>query len=249
MAYRKIGYDLLGIGLFFLIWQTLSAVTADIVIASPLSALLILVQMVQTILFWEALGITMARFGISILLGAVSGFLLGLIAGLKPNMRQVFEPVRWSLMSMPPVVVVTIGMIWFGIGGVQTIFVTSLLILPIMYVNTIEGVESVDPGLLEMGRVYRAGSFLLLKEIYLPGMAGPLLAGILLSAGLGIRLIVLAEVLGAHTGLGYEFSVARMNLDSPAIFAWIIVCLLVVGIFEFGLLNPARKYIMNWKKA
>lgn len=247
-TYKNKGYGLLGIGLFFLIWQILSEITTEIIIASPLSSLLMLVQMAQTSFFWKALGITLARFGISIFLGTSLGFLLGLFAGLKPNIKRLFEPIRWSLMSMPPVVVVSIGMIWFGIGGGQTIFVTSLLILPIMYVSTIEGVEIIEPGLLEMAWVYRANSFQILRHIYLPGMAGPLLSGMILSAGLGIRLIVLAEVLGANTGLGYEFSVARMNLDSPAIFAWILVCLIVVGLFEFGFMGPARMHIMKWKK-
>jgi len=241
-------YYFLGIVLFFCIWQTIAWFTSDIIIASPLSALLMLFYMVKTKIFWEALGITMARLGISILIGTLSGLVLGLVAGLNTNAGRVFEPVRWSLMSMPPVVVVTIGMIWFGMGGRQTVFVTSLLILPIMYLNTVEGVESIDPDLLELGQVYKADLFFLLKSIYLPGMAGSLLTGVVLSAGLGLRLIILAEVLGAHTGIGYEFSMARTNLDAPAIFAWILVCLIIVGFFEFGLLNPAKQYIMKWKK-
>ena len=82
--------------------------------------------------------------------GCLANFVLGLIAGLKENIRRVLKPMRWLLMSVLPVVLVAVCMIWFGMGSAQTIFATSLLILTIMYVNTITGIESVDSQILEM---------------------------------------------------------------------------------------------------
>jgi NitT/TauT family transport system permease protein len=240
-------YVLLGIGLLLLVWQLLSLITHELIIASPADTLLALGMMVQTGAFWKNLGITLERFGLSLLFGCLVGFILGLIAGLKQNVRRVLEPMRWLLMSVPPVVLVVVCMIWFGMGSAQTIFATSLLILPIMYVNTIAGIESVESQILEMGRVYRANFTMLLKEIYLPGIGGPVLAGLTLSAGLAVRIVVLAEVLGAYSGVGYAFSVARINLETPELFAWVIVCLFMVILFEFGILNPVKNRIMHWK--
>ncbi len=62
----------------------------------------------------------------------------------------MLEHMRWLLMSVPPVVLVVVCMIWFGMGSAQTIFTTSLLILTIMCVNTITGIESVESQILEM---------------------------------------------------------------------------------------------------
>lgn len=245
---RKLCYTLVGLGVFFGLWQVLSVLVADIIVASPVDTTVSLARMVLTDGFWHALGITLKRFGLSLLCGTLAGFALGLLAGLKPTIRSMLEPMRWCLMSVPPVVLVTLGMIWFGMGSIQTIFVTSFLILPIMYVNTTEGIDGLDRSLLEMGRVYKAGWVLLLKDIYLPGIGGPVLAGLAISAGFGIRIVVLAEVLGAFTGIGYEFSLARTNLETPTLFAWIAVCLLLVAGFEFGVLNPAKAYVMRWKK-
>ncbi|PID96593.1 MAG: ABC transporter permease [Actinomycetales bacterium] len=247
-ANRNAAYGLLGVGLFFLIWQILALIFHRTIIASPVDTFLALIQMVQTVEFWQTLGITLSRFGLGLLLGCLIGVGLGLFAGVKPNVRLTLEPMRWALMGVPPVVVVTISMIWFGIGGVQTIFVAAILILPIMYVNTIEGIEAVDPRILEMGRVYKAPGRLLLREIYLPGIGGPALAGLTLAAGLGIRIVVLAEVLGSFSGIGYEFSLARINLETPKLFAWVIVCLLLVGFFEWAILGPAKERIMGWRK-
>ena len=234
--------------MFLLGWQILSLITHEITVASPSDTLVSLIGMVQTGDFWKTVGITLQRFGLSLLFGSLVGFGLGLIAGLKQNARRVLEPVRWALMSVPPVILVTVSMIWFGMGSVQTIFVTSLLILPVMYVNTIEGLEAIDPRILEMGRVYKSPFRMLLQEIYLPGIGGPVLAGLALSAGLGIRIVVLAEVLGAFSGIGHKFALARINLETPRLFAWIIVCFLLLGVFEWGILNPAKDHIMRWRK-
>ena len=245
---ERVCYGILGVLLFLLLWQLLSIVSHELIIASPADTLLALIRMFQTERFRTNLAITLGRFGAALLIGSLAGFILGLVAGLKPNAGRMFEPVRWSLMSMPPVVLVTVSMIWFGMGSAQTIFATALLILPIMYVNTIEGIEAVDSKILEMGVVYRASFPTLLRDIYLPGIAGPVLAGLTLSAGLAVRIVVLAEVLGAYSGVGYAFSLARTNLETPDIFAWIIVCLFMVGVFEFGILNPAKSRIMRWKR-
>lgn len=82
--------------------------------------------------------------------GCLAGFVLGLIAGLKENIRRVLEHMRWLLMSVPPVVLEVVCMIWFGMGSAQTLFATSLLILTIRYVNTITGIEPVASQILEM---------------------------------------------------------------------------------------------------
>ena len=62
--------------------------------------------MVQIGAFWHNLEITLERFGLSPFFGCLVGFILGLIIGLKQNVRRVLEPIRWLLMSVPPVVVV-----------------------------------------------------------------------------------------------------------------------------------------------
>jgi NitT/TauT family transport system permease protein len=214
----------MGVCLFLLAWQVLSTIFHEIIIASPADTLLSLLEMVQTVDFWKNVGITVERFGLSLLFGSLVGFVLGLVAGLNKKMRWLFEPFRWSLMTMPPVVLVVVSMIWFGMGSIQTIFVTALLI------------------------IYKANSRMLLKEIYLPGIGGPVLAGLTLSAGLGIRIVVLAELLGAYSGIGYEFSLARTNLDTPALFAWIMVCLFLGGFVDLGILNPIRNHIMRWRE-
>lgn len=245
----KLSAGALGVLLFLALWQTQAWYFDSILIASPIDTFLSLFAMARTATFWENLGTTVERFVLSLVIGFAIGFILGLAAGLKNRIRWMLEPFRWALMTMPPVILVVVSMICFGMGSVQTIFVTSLLIIPIVYTNTIEGIHAVDARLVEVGRVFKAGPSMMFKEIYLPGMVGPVLAGLNLSAGLGIRIIVLAEILGAYSGVGYEFALARTNLDTPALFAWILVCLTLGCAVDLGILGPVRARLLRWKQS
>ncbi len=198
--------------------------------------------------FWKTIAVTGWRFIAGFAGGTACGALLGMVCGFNIKLEKAFEPVLWVLMSVPPVVLVMINMILFGMGTLQTVVVSAVLILPIMYTNTLEGIKSIDPSLIEMGIIYRAKRKLMLKEIYIPGISSHVISGLSLSAGLGVRIVVLAEVLGAYSGIGHRFSLARTNLETDELYAWIIVCLAIVGFLEFLLFKPARKHMNRWKK-
>ncbi|PIE69594.1 MAG: ABC transporter permease [Deltaproteobacteria bacterium] len=240
----------LGLGLCLLLvcWWLVSRVFDEIIIASPVKTISSLAAMMVTGSFWKSVGVTFERFALGLFFGSVVGLVFGLVAGLKREIRWVFEPFRWVLMTIPPAVLVVVSMIWFGMGSVQTIFVTSLLILPIIYVNTLAGIDAVDQQLVEMASIYRASTTMLIRELYLPGVGGHLLAGLSLATGMGIRIVVLAELLGAYSGIGYEFALARTNLDTPVLFAWVIVCLILGGGLEVCLLNPVKRHCMQWQE-
>lgn len=241
-------WSLAGVAILTCIWWLLSLSFNELVIASPVQTIWGLLQLLVTKDFWLHFGITLQRFLISLLLGSLLGLVFGVAAGLEKRVQWLLEPLHWVLMTMPPVVMVMVSMIWFGMGSVQTIFVTTMLVFPVIYANTVAGIESIDPGLADMAQVYGAGRWQQLRDLYLPGIAGPLFAGLTLSAGMGVRIVVLAEVLGAYNGIGYAFSLARTNIDTPALFAWIMVCLLLGGGLDGLLFSPLKNHVERWKK-
>ncbi len=236
-----------GICLLVFCWWLVSLVFDEIIIASPVKTISSLGAMMLTPSFWKSVGITFQRFALGLFFGSLIGLVFGLAAGVNEAVRWMLEPFRWILMTVPPAVLVVVSMIWFGMGSVQTVFVTSLLIIPIIYVNTVAGIDAVDQHLVEMAGIYRAPKAMLIRDLYMPGVGGHVLAGLSLSAGMGIRIVVLSELLGAYSGIGYEFALARTNLDSPVLFAWVLVCLVLGGGLEVCILTPMRNHIMKWQ--
>jgi NitT/TauT family transport system permease protein len=240
-------YTSLGVLLLLGLWHIASLFMHKIMIASPYHAFTTLIEMMSRERFWEAVGITSQRAVSGILLGGLVGFVFGIMAGLNDNIKNLFEPIRWMVMSISPVIVVSIAMMWFGMGTQMVVFIAAVLLAPIVYVNTIKGIQMVDERIIEMANVYKFSLFQKLKHIYIPALVGPLSAAMTIVLTAGMRMIILAEVLGTNSGIGYEFSFAKTDMNTPEVFAWVIVTLIFVGIAEFIFFKPIENYLLRWK--
>ena len=240
-------YSVLGIFLLLGIWQVGSFSMHEIMIASPYDAFTALFDMFGRVEFWDASFITAQRMAASVLIGGFVGFILGVFAGLNENIKQLFEPMRWMVMSISPVIVVGIAMMWFGMGSQMVISIAAFLLSPIVYVNTMKGIEMVDDKLIEMANVYQYSLVQKLRHIYVPALIGPLSAAMTIVVTAGMRMIVLAEVLGTNSGIGYEFSFTKAEMNTPEMFAWVIVTLVFVGVAEYLFFKPVENYLLRWK--
>jgi NitT/TauT family transport system permease protein len=241
-------YGALGVVALLVAWELVSLWVNPIFVASPLDAAKALGRLAADGTLWIQLLITLKRLVIGLAIGAGLGWVVGMAAGLEARVRSFLEPLRWVGMTIPAVIIAVMAMLWFGLGDFTVIFVVALIVAPSMYVNTVAGVLAIDPRLVELGRVYRYTRRLLLTEIYLPGAASPALAGLTLAVGIGVRAVILAEVLGAASGIGHSFDRAKSFLEMPELYAWIVVLLALMACLEFGVLRPLRKRVLRWRR-
>jgi NitT/TauT family transport system permease protein len=244
----RVWFALGGVAALLVVWELLSLWVDPVFIASPVDTAKALGRLAADGTLWLQLLITLKRLVIGLAVGAGLGWIVGMAAGLEPRLRSFLEPVRWVGMTVPAVVIAVIALLWFGLGDFTVIFVVAIIVAPSMYVNTVAGVLSVDPRLVELGRVYGFSRRLRLTEVYLPGTASPALAGLTLATGVGVRAVILAEVLGAMSGIGHSFDRAKSYLETPELFAWIVLLLALMAILEFGVLRPLRKRVLRWRK-
>ena len=248
LSSKKFIYSFCGFILLFAIWQFTAVLMHEIIIASPARAFTALFDMFYNQRFWDATQVSVLRMVAGIGIGGTVGFILGVFAGLNENFKNLLEPMRWMVMSISPVIVVVIAMLWFGMGTQMVVIISSFLLAPIVYVNTIKGIELVDERIVEMADVYKFSIINKLRHVYIPALAGPLAAAMILVITTGTRMIVLAEILGANSGIGYELSLARTELDTPELYAWVLVTLIIVGIAEFMFFKPIENYFLRWRE-
>lgn len=244
----RVLFGLAGSATLIIGWQILSMVVNRAIVASPWESLMELGRLVSSGAMLRELLITLRRLVIALAVGTTAGLTLGMVAGLRPRIRSFLEPIRWVAMTLPAVVIAVLAMLWFGLGDKAVVFLVAAIVTPVIYVNTVEGVLSMDARILEMGGVYRVPRRLLLTEVYLPGIGSPVVAGLTLATGIGVRGVVLGEVLGAQDGIGHAFARAMSYLDTPRIFAWVLVALGLMAVLEFAVLRPVRARVMRWKK-
>ncbi|HIQ38271.1 MAG TPA: ABC transporter permease subunit [Desulfocapsa sulfexigens] len=228
-------------------WQILSMNMHEIILASPVQTISALWNMLGTSYFNEHFLITLKRISVGILLGGVGGFILGLAGGLSSDIKCLLEPLRWLIMSVPPVIVVVLAMLRFGMGSTMAIFIVSVMVAPTVYINTARGIEMVDKNLVEVSHLYKFNALMLIKDVYIPAIVGPLSAAVVMVTCQGARVVVMAELLGANDGIGYALGVTRSNLEIPQLFAWVLTSLAIVAVFEFILFKPVQNYFLRWK--
>lgn len=230
-------------------WQLLSLVVSPAILASPADTAQALGTLARNGTLWTQLLITLRRLAIGLGIGVGAGLATGVLAGLQPRLRSFLEPVRWVGMTTPAIIIAVLAMLWFGLGDRAVIFIVAVIVGPVMYVNTVAGVLAVDPRLAEMAGVYGFPRRLLLTEVYVPGIGSEVMAGLTLATGIAIRAVVLGEVLGAMDGIGYSFSRAMSYLETPTLFAWVVVLLGLMGAVDFGVLRPLNRRAIRWQRS
>ncbi|MFT0849180.1 ABC transporter permease [Achromobacter sp. F4_2707] len=241
-------WSAVGILLIVLAWHVTATAMGPMMMATPLQTLQAIPRLIQSPHFMEHAGASLMRICLGVSTGCALGFVLGLLAGHSSRLRGLLEPLRWLLMSIPPVIVVVLAMLWFGLGSPMVIFMTVLMMSPGMYVNTVKGMLQIDRQLTEMTHVYRFGFWRRLRHLYLPALTAPLTAALLIATAGGVRLVVMAEVLGAESGAGYALANARSTFDTAELYAWVLLILLLVAALEFLLLQPLQRRLGKWKE-
>lgn len=237
----------LGVAALLLAWHLVALRLGPLLMATPLQTLHALVALVQSDQFAAHAGTSLFRVVVGVGLGITAGLALGLLAGRFDLLRALLEPLRWVLMAIPGVIVVVLAMLWFGLGTSMVVFITVALVAPGVYVNTLKGMLLVDPDLVEMAKVYRYTRWQRLRHVVMPALTAPLCAALLVATCGGVRLVVMAEVLGAADGAGYALANARSTFDAGELYAWAVLVLGVVAVLELALLQPLQRRLTRWR--
>ncbi|MCD8501589.1 MAG: ABC transporter permease subunit [Bacillaceae bacterium] len=157
-----------------------------------------------------------------------------------------FRPIISLILGIPPIILVVLTMVWFGTGPMIPIVVVGFLVFPTFFLNTAEGWRNIDQQLLEMASVYSSSPFHTLRNIILPGLTVPIFTAVSLATGGAVRITIMAELLGADSGIGFSLALARINMDTAKVFAWTLVSIAIIIIIDHLIINPMKKYVLKW---
>ncbi len=211
----------LGIALFWLAaWQALALLIHNpVLLVGPWETLQALVGMLPEAGFRRALGGSLLHILGGFLLGGGLGFLLAFLSASRPFFRDLLAPVIGVMKAVPMVSFVVLLLIWAG-SRALSLYVTAAVVLPILYLNTLEGLLGADRKLLELAEVYRMSFFRRLRGIYLPGLRPQLLGALELAVGMAWKSGVAAEVIGqSASSLGNSLYRAKIYLETDKVLA------------------------------
>ena len=205
--------------LWLLVWQAASmALDSDILLVSPLRVIATLLALLPTARFWASLLGSMARILGGFFLAAALGTLLAALAARFKRVEEWLAPPVLAMKTVPVASFVILALIWFGSRNLS-VFIALVMVFPVIYTNVLAGVRAADRELAEMARVFRI----------------PLLRRIRCALGLGLcwKAGVAAEVIGMPVpSVGERLQQAKVYLDTPELFAWTLVIVLISVGFE-----------------
>lgn len=208
-----------------LLWQLLAQVgfIPTRILPAPFAILWAGLSLAVSGELWHHLVSSAGRAGTGFLIGASLGLLFGVLNGILPRAEVLLDSSFQMLRTIPPLAMIPLVILWFGIGEQARIFLVAVGVFFPVYLNTFHGIRSLDPGLLEMGRVYGLKRREIIAHIILPGAMPSILVGIRFSLGIAWILLIVGEQIAADSGIGYLALNAREFMQTDVIILSILL--------------------------
>ena len=231
--------------LVLLVWELLCRAfnVSEFVFPSPSKIALALQEQAGLIAghAWRTFWVTMAGFGLSIVVGVLLGFLIG---SSRLAYTAVY-PLMTGFNALPKAAFVPILVVWFGIGvgpAVLTAFLISFF--PIM-VNIATGLATLEPELEDVLRVLGAKRWDVLTKVGLPRSLPYFYGSLKVAITLAFVGAVVSETIAANAGLGFMMIQAGSNFQMPLVFAGLL-CLAVEGIAMYAVFAAVERRSTRW---
>jgi len=204
----------------------------EFLLPGPLAVLAALFMIVTEAGNLAAIGATLLRLALAMAIALGAGLFSGVFAGMKPGIAHFLKPIVTLLRTVPVISIVVIVLIVFGFRTTPYI-ITFLMIFPLIHQAVYEGIRNIDPELIDVYRLEDNRFFSGLWNCYLPLIFNEIKTALLQSAGLGIKVLVMAEYLAqTQRSIGNMLYLEKVNLRFDYVFAWTLVLILIAVILE-----------------
>lgn len=243
--FKKGGRTLFSLLFWLLVWQlAASAIRQELLIPSPKAVLEELRGLLVQLSFWQTAGTSLLRVFGGFAIGVMLGALLAVLTQASSLLDALFSPMLRVIRATPVASFIILALLWLA-KPLVPVFVAMLMVVPVMWGNVSAGIASADRALLELASLYRFGWLKTVRLVYLPAIAPHFFSGSIASLGMAWKSGVAAEVLCLPAlAVGTKLYYAKIYLETPSLFAWTAVVILLSYLLERAFLtlcNALRK--------
>lgn len=218
--------------IWLVIWQVCSiCIDNKILMAGPIDTLRSLGKLLGESDFRSSVLATSLRVTEGFFLGGIVALILAIISYRFTYFEEFISPLVTTIKAVPVVSFIIIVLIWSGpsVGLV----ISSLVVFPIIYINTLNGLKATDSKLLEMAYVYKVRFSYRLRYIYLPAIKSHLISAVSLAAGMAWKSGIAAELIDqTQNSLGNGLYRSKINLLTSDLLAWTVAAVILSFVFE-----------------
>ncbi len=194
--------------------------------------------------FWPHIGFT----GMELVLGLAAGCLIGFASGVamaeSASLRKMLMPYVVVSQVVPKLALMPLFIVWFGFGMTSTVVITALICFFPLMENTLTGLQQVEPQRLELFRMLGASRAQTLWRLKLPTGLPGILAGLRVAVVLALVGAVVGEFIGASRGLGALVIASQGMMDTPLMFA-VLVLIAVLGMLVYQAALSLERWLLT----
>ncbi len=215
------------------VWQLGAMIIGNsLLLATPITVAHRLAALFVNADFWRIIWFSITRVASGFILALLMGIFLAVIAGRFHFFKVAIFPYITAIKSTPVASFIVLCLIWLGSQNLS-VFISFLIVLPVVYTNVLQGIKSTNVKLLEMADLFRVSWWRKLYYIYVPQIKPYLLSACNISIGMAFKAGIAAELIGIPEGsIGEMLYEAKVYLNSGDLFAWSVVIIVISIIFE-----------------
>lgn len=194
------------------------------------------------------LGATLGRVLVSFVIAMAIGCTIGIVLGQHERADSFFDSWLILMLNLPALVVMVLCYIWFGLTDFAAILAVIVNKVPNVAVTVREGARALDRELSEMAQLYRFGGAKTLRNVILPQLNPYFAAAARGGLALVWKIVLVVELLGRSSGVGFQIHLAFQTFDVAAILAYAFSFIAVVQIIEWFVLKPWERSANRWRR-
>jgi NitT/TauT family transport system permease protein len=187
-----------------------------------------------------------------VVLGFVAAFTVALVVGIPAArsvlVRRFFEPAIVLGLTVPGLVWALLCVIWFGVSLATPVVAIALGIAPALILQIVQGIRAIDADTVEMAHVYKLSRWAKLRYVWFPALVPFMLSGTRLGLSLAWKVIVLVEMFGLSSGVGYQLDSEFSGQNVAGVLAWTIVFWVVMAALDYGVIQTLERRATRWRR-
>lgn len=232
------------VAIALLLWQLAAdKIGFSVLLVSPLEVAKRLFELIFTLEFWQSVAFSFNRITFGFLCGIISGCVAAVLSYRYRLLEILLWPYVAAIKSTPVASFIILALVWLN-GSNLSVFISFLMVFPIIYTNILTGLKDTDKKMLEMADIFRFSFIKKFVFIYLPQIRPYFLSSCGVCIGLGWKSGIAAEVIGIPTGsIGEKLYSAKLYLNTADLFAWTVTIVLISLVFEKVIIFLLKKLL------
>lgn len=246
-ALEKLLLGVASVAALLLVWWGLHLVFGTMLMPDPVATIREVLAILLSGTFLVEMAASLRRVLVGFVLAMVVSIPLGIAMGTLRRAEGFFQVPMILGLTVPGLIWALLAIMFFGLSEVSAYFAVSITIMPMLAINIWQGAKSLDKDLIDMSNAFGASMWSKVLDVILPQLLSHILAATRYGLGLAWKVVVVVEIFGFSSGIGYQIVRAFNLFSMKSVLAWAITFLGVMIFIEFGVIGLLEARATAWR--